>query len=119
MAWLTDNVVANMRGPSFLAFYAIAIALTVLVCRWKARSCVTASSEETDAAESDEPRDAVEACSRVRLLGGLVIVGLGGYRLCIAITRGRLNVGYLVFLGGVGLVALFRLCPLPTGRSDR
>lgn len=45
--------------------------------------------------------------------GALVIVGLGGYKLIVALSRGRFNVVFLVLLGALGLVALFKVCRLP------
>ncbi|MBC7931057.1 MAG: TIGR04222 domain-containing membrane protein, partial [Rubrivivax sp.] len=36
MEWLTNNAIAEMRGPGFLLFYAFVIGLTLLAC-WLAR----------------------------------------------------------------------------------
>ncbi len=42
--------------------------------------------------------------------GGAVILGLGLYKLLIALAKGRFNVGFLVVLGVTGLVLLAALC---------
>lgn len=36
MEWLTDNLIANMYGPTFLAFYLLVILVTIVSC-WLAR----------------------------------------------------------------------------------
>ncbi|HYE16269.1 MAG TPA: TIGR04222 domain-containing membrane protein [Pyrinomonadaceae bacterium] len=57
--------------------------------------------------------DERRAVARVALAGALVIVGLGGYKLLIALSRGRTNVGFLIVFAVVGLVVLYKICRLP------
>jgi uncharacterized protein (TIGR04222 family) len=44
------------------------------------------------------------------LTGAAVIAGLGGYKLAVAVARGRHNVGFLILMGIVGLVLLGAVC---------
>ena len=59
------------------------------------------------------PVEARQAVRRVGLVGGLVIVALGGYKLLVALAKGRTNVGFLLVFAAVGLVALILTCRLP------
>ena len=43
----------------------------------------------------------------IALMAGLVIIGLGGYKLLVALAKGRTNVGFLIMMGIVGVVILF------------
>src|SRR5688572_12328766 len=52
------------------------------------------------------PLESRRAVQRVGLVGGLVIVALGGYKLLVALEKGRHNVALLVVLAFVGLAAL-------------
>lgn len=57
-----------------------------------------------------------ELRQRVRqllILGGLLIVGLGGYKLLVALSRGRSNVAFLAVMGVVGVVLLVKVCRAP------
>lgn len=49
----------------------------------------------------------------VALAGASVVLGLGAYKLIVAVAEGRFNVGFLVFLGIVGAVVLIRVCRAP------
>lgn len=45
-----------------------------------------------------------------RVVGTLIIVGLGGYKLIVALLKGRTNVGFLILIGVAGVMALYFLC---------
>lgn len=49
----------------------------------------------------------------IGLLGALIIVGLGGYKLLVALANGRFNVGFLVIMGIVALIVLLLICQTP------
>ena len=55
----------------------------------------------------------VEAWKKVRFAGVAVILGLGGYKLAVALARGRYNVFFLIIMAVVGLIVLFKTCRLP------
>lgn len=213
MEWLTNNAIADMRGPAFLLFYAVVIGLTLLAS-WLARRALDwtggmptptiprdpdpheiaylrggenevtrsvifalvqkgllqVSQQGNDhfvgqVAEQKERRSLSpierrtldwftqpqktsevfrsgalasqlkpfcaayeqrlkseqllttdEMRQRARLIivaGTLAIVGLGAYKLLIALSRGRFNVGFLIALGVVGLIPLFLVCRTP------
>ncbi|HEX7174131.1 MAG TPA: TIGR04222 domain-containing membrane protein [Pyrinomonadaceae bacterium] len=59
------------------------------------------------------PPEASDRARLVRLLGLAVIAGLGAYKLAIALSRGRTNVIFLILLGAVALVVLFKVCRSP------
>ncbi len=44
------------------------------------------------------------------VLGSAMIIGLGGYKLAVALAKGHHNVAFLVLLGGFGVVALAIAC---------
>jgi uncharacterized protein (TIGR04222 family) len=50
------------------------------------------------------------ASLQARWMGTLLIAGLGGYKLVVALSQGRHNVMFLVFMGVIGLVLLFVAC---------
>ncbi|WP_197532900.1 TIGR04222 domain-containing membrane protein [Symmachiella macrocystis] len=47
------------------------------------------------------------------LVGGLIIVGLGGFKLAVALSAGRTNVGFLIAIGAISLLVLAAICQLP------
>ena len=58
--------------------------------------------------------EAVRARARQVLIALMtVIVGLGGYKLVIALSRGRTNVAFLIFLGVVGFVLAGKIARAP------
>jgi uncharacterized protein (TIGR04222 family) len=59
------------------------------------------------------PIEVSEATGRVRLVGVLIILGLGGYKLMMALAKGRHNVGFLVAMGLCSLFFLLRVCRPP------
>jgi uncharacterized protein (TIGR04222 family) len=60
--------------------------------------------------ESLTPTEGRTASLQARWMGVLLIAGLGGYKLAVALSQGRHNVLFLVFMGVVGLVLLFVAC---------
>ncbi|WP_414578900.1 TIGR04222 domain-containing membrane protein [Anabaena sp. CCY 9402-a] len=44
---------------------------------------------------------------KVALIGGMIIFSLGGYKLIIALAKGRYNVGFLIIMGVVSIIWLF------------
>ncbi|HEY0079812.1 MAG TPA: TIGR04222 domain-containing membrane protein [Pyrinomonadaceae bacterium] len=62
----------------------------------------------------------MEKISRlVWLTGALVLAALGGYKLVIALSRGRFNVAFLIIMCIVGLVMLRAVSRLPQSRLSR
>ncbi len=124
MDWM-DNPLANMYGPHFLLFYAVVIVVTLVVCSRLLRRRVdslpptgTASLPRvgSDLSLYDE---VVSACWRIKIGGGLIIGGLGGYKLFIALSRGRYNVLFLILMGIGALWVLFTMCPMANQKSAR
>jgi uncharacterized protein (TIGR04222 family) len=213
MEWLTNNAIANIRGPAFLLFYAGVIGLTLLAC-WLARRALDwtggmpspaiphdpdpheiaylrggenevtrsvifalvqkgllqVSQQGSDhfveqVAEQKERRtlspierrtldwftqpqktsgvfrsgalatqlkpfcsayeqrlktekllttDEMQQRARMIIVAGtLFVLGLGAYKLLVALSRGRSNVGFLVALGIAGFVLLLLVCRTP------
>ena len=101
MEWLRSNPIADMYGPQFLVLYAVVIGLTLAVCWWMLQ---TRSKPSAEPAPSLSP-------GTIKLLGGIVIAGLGGYKLIVALSKGRTNVSFLILMGLVSLVVLANLKP--------
>ena len=112
MDWLTDNPIANMYGPQFLLLYGVVIVVTLVVC-WVLLSGRSRPSALCESFHDDAPREDWP----VRVFGAVVIVGLGGYKLFVALSKGRYNVLFLILYG--------RCCPRhshvhgPRGASTR
>jgi uncharacterized membrane protein YgcG len=51
--------------------------------------------------------------SKLRAVSVTVIVGLGLYKLIIALVGGHTNVLFLIVMGVVGTILLFKICKLP------
>jgi uncharacterized protein (TIGR04222 family) len=52
----------------------------------------------------------------ILLLGVLIVVGLGGYKLCVAVIKGHSNVIFLILMGIIAVLMLVTICkdpPLP------
>lgn len=62
-----------------------------------------------------EPGARLEAW-RCGILGAAIILGLGGYKLAVALSKGRTNVGFLLILAILSMVALLLVCR--TGRQS-
>lgn len=56
------------------------------------------------------PEEAKQAAWGVGLTGALVITLLGGYKLMVALEKGRSNVEFLIVMGIVSLVVLIYIC---------
>lgn len=54
-----------------------------------------------------------ERVQLVRLLGVVVIGGLGAYKLAVALSRGRTNVFFLILIGAAAIFLLFKACRSP------
>lgn len=107
MDWLMDNAIANMYGPKFLVVYGVVIVLTLVIC-WIMLSIRTASFPSHGVtSRTGGSGEADNFGWPVRLAGAAVIVGLGGYKLAIALAKGRHNVGFLILMGLVALCILF------------
>ena len=59
------------------------------------------------------PEEVRQAAARFWLAGAALIVGLGGYKLFIALSRGRHNVAFLIVIAIVSLIILTKLCRTP------
>ena len=117
MSWLTENPIATMYGPHFLVFYGIVIVLTLVACWFMLRRQAERSFPPGESSRTDAFEEADSAGWPIRLAGASVIVGLGGYKLLIALANGRHNVGFLVIFCVVALAVLLIMCPLPPGRE--
>ena len=56
------------------------------------------------------PKEMKETGARLWLLGSTIILGLGGYKLAVALTKGHSNVEFLCMFGIVGVVWLGVAC---------
>jgi uncharacterized protein (TIGR04222 family) len=67
---------------------------------------------EADLAENNllAPKEMKEAGARVWSLGSAIILGLGGYKLAVALMKGHGNVAFLCILGVVGVISLGFAC---------
>jgi uncharacterized protein (TIGR04222 family) len=59
------------------------------------------------------PAEVGEAAGRVRMVGILIILGLGGYKLMVALAKGRHNVGFLIAMGFCSILLLLWVCRPP------
>ena len=59
------------------------------------------------------PADVRQAAIGIWLAGTLLIAGLGGYKLLVALSKGRTNVGFLIIMCIVALLILIRVCRAP------
>ncbi len=59
------------------------------------------------------PPDVEDTARGLRLTGLLVIIGLGGYKLLVALAKGRTNVAFLIIMGLAGGWILWKICQLP------
>ncbi len=119
MDWLMDNAIANMYGPKFLLLYGVVVVLTLGVC-WMMLSIRTEPfPSRSVTSKTDNYGDADTFGWPVRLAGAAVIVGLGGYKLAVALAKGRHNVGFLIMMGLVALCILFAIRPTAfSGKGD-
>lgn len=58
-------------------------------------------------------REQVDAAWKAWLTGALMILAFGGFKLSVALAKGRTNVLFLLVLAAVGLVALAIACKVP------
>jgi uncharacterized protein (TIGR04222 family) len=67
------------------------------------------------------PPDALRMTNWICFRGEVVILGLGGYKLTVALMKGLPNVGFLILMGIVSLVLLSVICKTPrlTSRGQR
>ena len=118
MDWL-NNPIANMYGPHFLLFYGAVIGLTLAVCWWMLRSKIDSPSSSVwmpsqgRGSDSYINNEVARASLRIKAVGALIIAGLGGYKLLVALTKGRSNVLFLILMGIGALWFLFTMSPLP------
>ena len=112
MDLLTNNPIADMYGPHFLLLYGGVILVTLGIC-WTMLRTFT---------DSDSPRDALSGTHAglgsedtglgIRLAGSLIILGLGGYKLVMALSKGRYNVLFLIAMAvGMAIGAAFLTPP--------
>ena len=82
----------------------------------------TCTQYEATLAENNllAPRDQMkEAAARLFWIGASVILGLGGYKLWVALMKGHNNVVFLFILGLLGVVALAIVCMALLPRVSR
>ena len=111
--------IGDMYGPHFLLLYASVIAVTLGFCYWRLSSRIASLSSFEATQESDFYDGVRKACLRIRMFGTAVILGLGGYKLVLAIQKGRYNVLFLVMMGIISVCILWgmRQVPPPTNRT--
>jgi len=56
------------------------------------------------------PPEWKQTAQLIVIAGALVIIGLGGYKLFIALGKGRHNVGFLIIMGLIASFILFKTC---------
>ena len=59
------------------------------------------------------PAEVRQAATQIWLAGMAVVAGLGGYKLFIALSKGRHNVAFLIAMGVVSLIVLALICRAP------
>ncbi len=59
------------------------------------------------------PDEVKAAAGYFTLTGSLIILGLGGYKLLVALAKGHSNVLFLVIMGIVSLIILMNICQTP------
>ena len=107
MNWLMDNPIANMYGPHFLLLYGIVIVLTLVICCWLLRNRTELSPSYHETSTADVVENGESGDWLIRLAGALVILGLGSYKLLVALANGRHNVGFMIIMSVVALCILF------------
>jgi hypothetical protein len=118
MNWLLENAIAEMYGPHFLLFYGVVIVLTLWICWWGMRWQKESLLEPRGAPPKEAPAIAQSSDWPIRLAGAVVIVGLGAFKLTVALAKGRHNVGFLVILCIVAVCILVTMNPSPYGREE-
>ena len=124
---LRDNPIANMYGPDFLVLYGVVIALTLGICYWLLPNQIDSLSLRGEHGLGEHGLSPVyqmhdqvlDACTRIRFVGALVIGGLGGYKLIIALMKGQNNVFFLILMGVISIGTLFKICAVPIRESQR
>ena len=109
---LTDNPIANMYGPDFLLLYGVVSAMTLVVCWLRLRS--RAGSSSGMPRYGDDLQALVNFVRRTKRGGALVIAGLGGYKLVVALSKGHYNVLFLIVMHRVACCAV---CDASAGPS--
>ena len=97
-----------------LLLYGVVIVVTLVVC-WVLLSGRSRPSAWREPFDDDAPREDWP----VRVFGAVVIVGLGGYKLFVALSKGRYNVLFLTLMGVVALVILMSMAPGGRPREER
>ncbi|HEX3627150.1 MAG TPA: TIGR04222 domain-containing membrane protein [Verrucomicrobiae bacterium] len=59
------------------------------------------------------PDDVKQQSRRVAFLSGLIVLGLGAYKLVVALSKGKTNVGFLVIMAIFGIIAVFLVSRAP------
>jgi hypothetical protein len=116
MDWLADNPIANMYGPHFLLLYAAVNVITLVACWLQLRTLAQTHFPRDTPFGANHAAGVERAAWRTRLVGAVIIAGLGGYKLVVAISRGRYNVMFLILMGIISLVILVSMCP---SRNER
>jgi uncharacterized protein (TIGR04222 family) len=65
------------------------------------------------------PSEWKKTTESITIFCALIIVGLGAYKLIIALEKGRYNVGFLIMMGVVAMVILLRIVGKPLHLSSR
>ena len=102
MNWLTLGFISNMYGPHFLLLYGVVILVTLVTC-WS-----LLRNQAESVASKNEPTG-----WWIKAVGALVIAGLGGYKLVVALAKGRHNVLFLILMGIGSLCILLAMSPGP------
>ena len=94
MDWLPFASIADMPGRQFLGLYLFVCAVVIVMAWFSTRHLK---------GTSDNPM-------MVAAGGTAIIIGLGGYKIFVALSKGRSNVGFLVIMGILGIIILFSVC---------
>ena len=117
MQWLMNHSIANMYGPHFLVLYGAVILLTLGMCWWLMQRQAKSLHRQEGTRATVAAGEVMRAALRIKLAGMCVIVGVGGYKLLIALVKGRYNVGFLILMCFVALCVLFAMQPAPARKS--
>jgi hypothetical protein len=113
MDWLMHNPIAEMYGPHFLVLYGTVIILTLATSWFMLRNRAESRFSDDEPFGTDVVQEAENGGWGIKLVGALVIAGLGGYKLLVALSEGRHNVLFLVLMGLGSLWVLFTMSPGP------
>ncbi len=113
MDWLIHNPIADMYGLRFLVLYGSVIILTLATSWLMLRNRAESRSSGDEPFGTDVCQEAENGGWGIKVVGALLIAGLGAYKLLVALSEGRHNVLFLVLMGIGSLCILLTMSPGP------